>query len=112
MTGCGRAPSFTDDSTLPEEERAMLDRARAIVPRLADRAPAAVAARRLPPETIAEYHAAGILRILQPRRVGGPPSAVSPFSPIVRGGASCCAAPALVSSVLGEAQRVIRPRPG
>ena len=60
----------------------MLDRARAIVPRLAERAPAAAAARRLPPETIAEYHAAGILRILQPKRFGGSRagSACSPAS--------------------------------
>ena len=52
-------------------ERALLERARALVPLLAERAPAATAARQLPAETIAEYHAAGILRILQPRRFGG-----------------------------------------
>src|SRR5271156_5184460 len=71
MTGCGRAPSLADDSTLSEDERAMLHRARPIVPRLAERAPAATAARRLPAQTIAEYRDAGILHILQPRRFGG-----------------------------------------
>src|SRR5260370_22947022 len=100
MTGCGRAPSFTDDSTLPEEERAMLDRARAIVPRLADRAPAAVAARRLPPQTIAEYHPAGILPILQPRRFGGRPGRFSLFSRIVEEVAYGCACSAWGYSVL------------
>src|SRR6202008_1420534 len=83
MTGCGPVPSLADDSTLPDEERAMLYRARAVVPRLAERAPAAAAARRLPPETIAEYHAAGILRILQPKRFGGMQGRFSLFSRIV-----------------------------
>ena len=32
MTSCGRVPPFVDDSTLPDEERAMLERARALVP--------------------------------------------------------------------------------
>ena len=63
---------------LPDEERAMLERARALIPRLAERAPAATAARQLPAETIAEYHAAGILRILQPRRFGGHAGPVQP----------------------------------
>ena len=49
----------------------MLERARALVPLLARRAPAATAARMLPAETIAEYRNAGILRILQPKRFGG-----------------------------------------
>src|SRR4051812_39304358 len=55
-----------DDSLLPDDERALLHRARALIPRLAERVPAATAARRLPEETIAEYRAIGILRILQP----------------------------------------------
>ena len=68
MTGCGRAALSGDDSALPQDERAVLERARALIPLLAERAPATTAARVLPPETIAEYHRAGILRILQPRR--------------------------------------------
>jgi hypothetical protein len=51
-----------DDSALPDAERTLLERARALIPLLAERAPAATAARQLPAETIAEYHAAGILR--------------------------------------------------
>src|ERR1700747_2728978 len=72
-----------DDRALPEDERALLERARALIPRLAERAPAATAARRLPAETIAEYHAAGILRILQPRRFGGLQGRFSLFSRVV-----------------------------
>jgi 3-hydroxy-9,10-secoandrosta-1,3,5(10)-triene-9,17-dione monooxygenase len=69
MTGCGRILPSGDDGTLPEEERALLERARALIPLLAERASAAAAARQLPVQTIAEYHAAGILRILQPKRL-------------------------------------------
>src|SRR3977135_2481228 len=60
-----------DDSALPEDERALLERARALIPRLAERAPAANAARQVPDATLTEYREAGILRILQPRRFGG-----------------------------------------
>jgi 3-hydroxy-9,10-secoandrosta-1,3,5(10)-triene-9,17-dione monooxygenase len=111
MTGCGRVPSLADDSTLPEEERATLDRARAIVPRLAERAPAAAAARRLPPETIAEYHAAGILRILQPRRFGGQQGRFSLFSRIVEELTYGCASSAWVYAVLAEHQWIIAQYP-
>src|SRR5271167_4752146 len=111
MPGCGRVPSLADDSTLPEEERAILDRARAIVPRLAERAPAAAAARRLPPETIAEYHAAGILRILQPRRFGGRQGRFSLFSQIVEELAYGCASSAWVYAVLAEHQWIVAQYP-
>jgi 3-hydroxy-9,10-secoandrosta-1,3,5(10)-triene-9,17-dione monooxygenase len=111
MTGCGQVPSLADDSTLPEEERAILDRARAIVPRLAERALAAAAARRLPPETIAEYHAAGILRILQPRRFGGQQGRFSLFSRIVEELTYGCASSAWVYAVLAEHQWIIAQYP-
>ena len=74
-----------DDSALPPDERELLERARALIPRLAERAPAATAARQLPAETIAEYHDAGILRILQPRRFGGVAGPVQPVLPHRRG---------------------------
>jgi alkylation response protein AidB-like acyl-CoA dehydrogenase len=111
MTGCGQVPSLADDTTLPEEERAILDRARAIVPRLAERALAAAAARRLPPETIAEYHAAGILRILQPRRFGGQQGRFSLFSRIVEELTYGCASSAWVYAVLAEHQWIIAQYP-
>ena len=71
MTGADRASLSGDDSLLLEEERELLERARRLIPRLAERAPAVTAARRLPAETIAGYRDAGILRILQPQRFGG-----------------------------------------
>ncbi len=48
-----------------------LKRARAFVPALRERAERAEGAREMPPETIADLHASGLLRTLQPRRWGG-----------------------------------------
>jgi alkylation response protein AidB-like acyl-CoA dehydrogenase len=111
MTGCGRVPPFADDSTLPDEERAMLERARALILSLAERAPAAAAARQLPAETIAEYRAAGILRILQPRRFGGLQGRFSLFSRIVEELTYGCASSAWVYAVLAEHQWIIAQYP-
>jgi len=99
------------DSALPDEERAMLERARALIPLLAERAPAAAAARQLPPQTIAEYHAASILRILQPRRFGGMQGRFSLFSRIVEELTYGCASAAWVYAVLAEHQWIIAQYP-
>src|SRR5690242_17729625 len=100
-----------DDSTLAEAERAVLERARALIPRLAERASAAAAARQLPAETIAEYHAAGILRILQPKRFGGQQGRFSLFSRIVEELTYGCASSAWVYAVLAEHQWIIAQYP-
>lgn len=100
-----------DDGALPDNERAMLGRARALIPRLAERAPAAAAARRLPAQTIAEYRAAGILRILQPRRFGGMQGRFSLFSRIVEELTWGCASSAWVYAVLAEHQWIIAQYP-
>src|SRR6266851_1392330 len=49
----------------------LLARAEALIPVLRDRAPQAEQLRRLPDETIADLHASGLFRMLQPARVGG-----------------------------------------
>ena len=61
------ASPSADDSTYA----AMIDRARALVPRLRDRAARTEELRRLPPETERDLHDAGLFRIVQPKRVGG-----------------------------------------
>lgn len=105
-------PSFcADDSALPDDERAMLEHARALIPRLAERAPAATKARQIPDETIAEYHEAGILRILQPRRFGGQQGRFSLFSRIVEELTYGCASSAWVYAVLAEHQWIIAQYP-
>ena len=111
MTGVSRYPHLTDDSALPDAERALLERARALIPLLAERAPAATAARQLPAETIAEYHAAGILRILQPKRFGGMQGRFSLFSRIVEELTYGCASSAWVYAVLAEHQWIIAQYP-
>ena len=58
---------IADDST----HAAMIDRARALVPRLRERASRTEELRRLPPETERDLHDAGLFRIVQPKRVGG-----------------------------------------
>src|SRR5215469_5198221 len=99
------------DGALAEEERAMLDRARALIPRIAERAPAAAAARQLPAQTIAEYRDAGILRILQPKRFGGRQGRFSLFSRIVEELTYGCASSAWVYAVLAEHQWIVAQYP-
>ena len=106
-----RVPFLAADNGLPEEERVMLERARALIPRLAERAPATAAARQLPPATIAEYRAAGILRILQPKRFGGMQGRFSLFSRIVEELTFGCASSAWVYAVLAEHQWIIASYP-
>src|SRR5579864_3889545 len=100
-----------DDSDLPDDERALLERARALIPRLAERAPEATAARQVPAATIAEYREAGILRILQPRRFGGIEGRFSLFSRIVEELTWGCASSAWVYAVLAEHQWILAQYP-
>jgi 3-hydroxy-9,10-secoandrosta-1,3,5(10)-triene-9,17-dione monooxygenase len=111
MTGCGAPPFSGDDKLLPNEERVVLERARTLIPLLAERAPAAAAARQLPAETIAEYRAARILRILQPRLFGGMQGRFSLFSRIVEELTYGCASSAWVYAVLAEHQWIIAQYP-
>ena len=111
VTRFGTASLSGDDSALPEAERAVLERARALIPRLAERAPAATAARKLPAETIAEYREAGIMRILQPRRFGGMQGRFSLFSRIVEELTYGCASSAWVYAVLAEHQWIVAQYP-
>jgi 3-hydroxy-9,10-secoandrosta-1,3,5(10)-triene-9,17-dione monooxygenase len=55
----------------PSDMAELLARAEALVPVFRERAGRAEELRRLPDETIADLHAAGLFRILQPKRVGG-----------------------------------------
>ena len=50
---------------------AMVAKARALVPRLRERAARTEELRHLPPETEKDLHDAGLFRMLQPKRIGG-----------------------------------------
>ncbi len=63
---------------------ALLERARALVPLLAERAAAAEKARQLPEATITALHEAGLFRLFQPARYGG---TEAPFRAFVEIGA-------------------------
>jgi len=54
-----------------EDYATMVARARALIPRLRDRASKTEELRRLPPETERDLHDAGLFRIVHPKRVGG-----------------------------------------
>ena len=77
-------------------------RARDMIPRLAQRAPAAEAARRLPKETIADMHEAGFCRILQPERWGGYQHHPGVFYDVLMTLAEGCFSTAWVYGVVGH----------
>ncbi|MCL4798542.1 MAG: acyl-CoA dehydrogenase family protein [Burkholderiales bacterium] len=58
-------------ATTPLTPAEALERTRALAPRLAARAQRCEDLRRCPDETIAELHASGLMRLMQPRRFGG-----------------------------------------
>src|ERR1700688_869851 len=73
MADAGRRPNASLPAG-PEADgtyAAMIARARALIPRLRDRASQTEELRRLPPETERELHESGLFRIVQPKRVGG-----------------------------------------
>jgi 3-hydroxy-9,10-secoandrosta-1,3,5(10)-triene-9,17-dione monooxygenase len=93
------------------EEQDLLDEAHALIPTLAERAAATNAARDVPPETIADFHRTGILRIIQPRRFGGLQLRFSLFSRIVELITEGCASSGWVYAVLGEHQWLLASYP-
>ncbi len=74
MAGVGRKPNTNLPPGPDTDDRAyaaMIARAKALIPKLRDRAARTEELRRLPPETERDLHDAGLFRIVQPKRVGG-----------------------------------------
>jgi 3-hydroxy-9,10-secoandrosta-1,3,5(10)-triene-9,17-dione monooxygenase len=74
MTGVGRKLNANLSSESDADDRAyaaMIARAKALIPRLRERASRTEELRRLPPETERDLHDTGLFRIVQPKRVGG-----------------------------------------
>jgi 3-hydroxy-9,10-secoandrosta-1,3,5(10)-triene-9,17-dione monooxygenase len=74
MAGVGRKPNANLSSGSDADDRAyaaMIARAKALIPRLRERASRTEELRRLPPETEHDLHDTGLFRIVQPKRVGG-----------------------------------------
>jgi 3-hydroxy-9,10-secoandrosta-1,3,5(10)-triene-9,17-dione monooxygenase len=72
MAGGGQPkPGLMGSDAAASAYAAMIERAKALIPRLRDRASRTEELRRLPPETERDLHDAGLFRIVQPKRVGG-----------------------------------------
>ncbi len=101
------ANTLDDTEWMNPEERALFDRARALLPVLAATESTTRDAREVPAEHIRALHDAGLIRILQPKRFGGLQGNTRVFSRIVEELALGCSATAWVYAVFGEHQWVI-----
>jgi len=81
---------------------ALLERARALIPVLAARSAETERNRRVPDETIADFHRAGLFRVMQPKRFGGLELDFGVFAAITRELARGCASSAWVYAVVEE----------
>jgi 3-hydroxy-9,10-secoandrosta-1,3,5(10)-triene-9,17-dione monooxygenase len=89
--------SQTDTQVTAEQ---LIERARAMVPTLAERAARAEREMGVPPETIAEFQQAGFFRVLQPKRYGGYEMAPEVFYEIQMALAEGCMSSAWVYGVV------------
>lgn len=78
----------------------LVSRARALAPTLRERRAAANAARVVPAETIADFHAAGFFKMLQPKRWGGFESHPNAFFEVQMTLATACPSSAWVLGVV------------
>jgi alkylation response protein AidB-like acyl-CoA dehydrogenase len=97
-------------TTRPPDTRnaeVLIERARALVPALRERAAQANAERKLPQETIADYRRLELTRCLQPAMFGGFGSDYRVFSKMLRALAQGCGSSAWVAAVHGEHSWII-----
>lgn len=78
-----------------------LDRVRALLPALRERAGRAEQLRRLPDETLADFRAAGLFRALQPKRYGGYELDPATFYQAVIEVGTACGSSAWILGVVG-----------
>ena len=89
------------DDYLTPEAIELIERARAMAPRLAERARAAEDASMVPHETVAEMQAAGFFKVLQPKRWGGYEMDPRVFYTVQMALAEGCMATAWIYGVIG-----------
>jgi len=99
-TGIAGAEPIPDEDGCTDMEALLLQRATDLVPALRERASLAEEQRRVPEETIQDFHDAGLFRVLQPRRVGGSELHPRAFFDIAAQIAHGCASSAWVLSNL------------
>ena len=93
--------SATNEDYLTPEAIELIARARAMVPKLAERAFAADRDGRVSAETIAEMSSAGLFRVLQPKRWGGSEMDPRVFYKVQMALAEGCMSTAWVYGVMG-----------
>lgn len=89
------------DDYLTPEAIELIERARAMAPRLAERARAAEDALMVPRETVAEMQEAGFFKVLQPKRWGGYEMDPRVFYTVQMALAEGCMATAWIYGVIG-----------
>lgn len=87
-------------NSIPTAEQ-LVERARAMIPALKERAKACTAARNVPAETVAEMQAAGFFKVLQPKRWGGYEMGPNVYFEILRTLAEGCMSSAWIYGVIG-----------
>ncbi|AXB80288.1 flavin-dependent monooxygenase (plasmid) [Novosphingobium sp. P6W] len=93
-----RATLEVKETPTPQE---LVERARAMIPTLRERAHACTKAGNVPTETVAEMKAAGFFRVLQPRRWGGYEMHPNVFFDIQKALAEGCMSTGWIYGVLG-----------
>lgn len=86
---------------LTPEAMTLIERARAMIPRLAERAAQAEADGKVPEESVRELEEAGLLRVLQPKRWGGHEMDPRVFYAIQMALAEGCMSTAWIYGVMG-----------
>ena len=69
-TNVSQLASSPGTASIPTRKE-LIERARALAPKLAERAKAASDLRRMPDETMEDFHRLGFFKVVQPRRYGG-----------------------------------------
>ena len=101
MTGAMASPmAGTAEALLPSPD-SLIERARAMIPVLRERARGCTRAGDVPVETVAEMKAAGFFRVLQPRRWGGYEMHPNVFFEIQKALAEGCMSTGWIYGVLG-----------
>lgn len=94
------AVSATHEAPVPSHQE-LVARARAMIPRLKERAKACTAAHNVPAETVAEMQEAGFFRVLQPKRWGGYEMHPNVYFDILKTLAEGCMSSAWIYGVIG-----------
>lgn len=101
MTGAAANVSIAEPGAAVPSAESLIASARAMIPTLRERARACAQAHAVPDETIAEITAAGLFRILQPKRWGGYEMHPNVFFEVQKALAEGCMSTGWVYGVLG-----------